>query len=65
MKLFPVLASTYIQGAGTDYLIEMYDELIKGTEKNDFKLMEALHHISAALKTITTQQAVDGIALIR
>lgn len=65
MKLFPLLAGCFLHAAGTDYISMMYDKLIDGIEKKDFQLLQFMHHLSAGMKSVYTQDCVDGILQAR
>ena len=54
MKLFPHISGCFLHAAGTDYVSMMYEDLIKGMSKNDFKLLDFMHHLSAGMKCIYT-----------
>ena len=65
MKIFPILASAYVHGAGTDYMTILYDKFIKNLEKDDFSLLDVMNHFTSGMKSNYTQSCVDGIYNIR
>lgn len=65
MKLFPLLASAFAHGVGSRYLADKFFTLLDSIDKKDFKLLELVHHYSSGMKSVYTQDMVDGAYLIR
>lgn len=51
--------------AGTEYVVNLYNQLMKDVDDNNFKLLEVLHHFTSGMKSVYTQDGVDGMAMMR
>ena len=65
MKLFPIAAQGLVFTGGTEYVINLYEQLQEDIKKNDFTLLDVLHHFSSGMKAVYTQAGHDGIISMR
>lgn len=65
MKLFPQLATAFAHGVASRHLANLFFNLLDSVEKKDFSLLEIVHHYSSGMKSVYTQDVVDGSYLIR
>ena len=64
MKLFPLQAIGILQNITGRYISNLYTKLVINIKKNDFSLMDELHHLTSGFKALNSQQAHDGILKI-
>ena len=65
MKHFPALATMFAHSFMTQHVSAKYALLLKGMENNDFSLLDLLHHYTAGLKALHTQECMDSLLEIR
>ena len=59
------MATMFAHSAGVQYVIEYFDKLLADIKKQDFTLLDMLHHYSSGMKSVFTQDAVDNLIIIR
>jgi acyl-CoA oxidase len=65
MKLFPLISEMFAHSQFGNHLHLTFLQFLKDTEKQDFKLLDLLHHLSSGGKSVHTQEALDGIIKMR
>lgn len=65
MKLFPQLAMSFAHTISNSYVVEVYEKMTEQIDKNDFGLLEIMHHFSSGFKSVQTQDTCDGAEIIR
>ena len=65
MKLFPILATMFAHSITADVVNNIYLQLLKDIQKQDFKNMELVHHFTSGMKSVFTQDCNDSLFLIR
>ena len=65
MKLFPILATMFAHGFASGQLVIKYNKLFEGIDKGDFSLLDLIHHYSAGMKAVYTQDTIDSLMVIR
>ena len=65
MKLFPLVATAFAHGVGSRHLANHFFNLLDSIDKKDFKLLDLVHHYSSGMKSVYTQDQVDGAYVIR
>jgi len=64
-KYGPLLAYTFAMRIAAFELLGLYDQLMKEIEKNDFSLLDLIHHVSAGYKAVFSKITFEGIDLVR
>ena len=52
MKLFPLLAKVFAQGAADAHVSEKFDQLMKEIQVSNFKSLDLLHHYTSGMKSV-------------
>lgn len=65
MKLFPLLSTLFAHCFTTQHVRKLYDNLQAGIAKEDFTMIDLLHHLTSGLKSVFSQDCFDGCLLIR
>ena len=47
------------------YLITMYNQLKEDIKKEDYTLMDEMHHLTSGMKSVYTQTCFDGLLVLR
>jgi hypothetical protein len=54
MKLFPLVAAMFAQSFASEHVYYKYEKLMNDIKKNDFKLLDLIHHYTAGMKSVFT-----------
>lgn len=65
MKLFPLVATQFAHGVASRHLANLFFNLLDSIDNKDFKLLDLVHHYSSGMKSVYTQELVDGAYAIR
>ena len=65
MKLFPIVAQMYAHAYSAERVYELYDQMCKDVFNSEFKLLDLMHHYTAGMKSVYTQECWDSLILIR
>ena len=65
MKLFPILATMFAHIFTGNKILDMYNQLIEDIKKQDYSLMDIMHHLTAAGKSVYTQDCESALYTIR
>ena len=55
----------YAHAYTAEIVHEMYQQLVKDVEVNEFRMLDTLHHFTAGMKSVFTQETWDSLNLIR
>jgi acyl-CoA oxidase len=55
----------FAQGFALEHVKEKYEKLLKGIDNEDFSLLDLMHHYTAGMKAVYTQETFDGLISIR
>lgn len=55
----------FAHGFTSAHLVIKYKEMMAKVEKNDFEMLDLIHHYSAGMKAIFTQDTFDSELLMR
>ena len=50
---------------GQDLVYKKYHALLDQVSKGNFDLMDEMHHLSSGMKSVWTQQCMDGLMVVR
>ena len=53
-KLFPLVANMFAIAISGSKVMDIYRQMLKGIEKQDFSLLELLHHFCSGMKAVYT-----------
>lgn len=65
MKLFPLCAKMLAFSCTADMVVAKHTQLMEDIKKQNFKLLDPLHHYTSGMKAVYTQTAMDSLYLIR
>lgn len=65
MKLFPIMATMFAHGLASGQLVIKYNQLFKDIDRGDFSLLDLIHHYSAGMKAVYTQDTIENLYVIR
>jgi len=60
MKLFPLVATMMAFSITSDMVVEKHSQLMEDITKQNFKLLDPLHHYTSGMKAVYTQDCMDG-----
>ena len=61
MKLIPILVEALVNNSGCEYAAILFKKMLEEFKKNEFGLLDVMHHLSVGMKSVYTQSIVDGI----
>merc|ERR1712100_744024 len=59
------MGTAFAHGVGSRHLAKLFFNLLDSIKHKDFKLLDLVHHYSSGMKSVYTQDQVDGAYLIR
>ena len=65
MKLFPQMALAWTQTISNEYVCGIFEKMLEEISKDEFGLLDIMHHFSSGFKSVQTQDTVDGCLVIR
>lgn len=65
MKLFPLLGGMFANLMASDYVRKNFQDMKDGFTRNDFQLLDVMHHLTSGFKALFTQNTNDGLYQIR
>ena len=60
-KLFPLLATCYMQSSTGMFIHREYEDMMKQVKDGKFDKLDIMHHLTSGYKSLHTQQALDGL----
>jgi hypothetical protein len=55
----------FAQGFANEAVNEVYDKLNEGIKLGDFSYLDLMHHYTSGMKSVFTQDTLDGLLTIR
>ena len=64
-KLFPLLANCFAMAVASDIVSDKFYQLLEDIKTGNFKLLDLLHHYTSGMKSVYTDDTMQGMLAIR